>query len=306
VTAFLTEAVEWYVRLHDSTADDATRVGWQAWLGADSRHAEAWARIELLQQQLGQAPAGAVSTLETARRDRRSALKTLALLLGVGVVGWQGYQLSPWSADYVTRIGERRRVALADGTRLELNTDTRVDILFDAGRRLINLQQGEILVETAKDTRPLSVQTAEGRILALGTRFSVRRIDSLTRVEVEAHAVEVHPRLALGPALRVEAGQVLDFSADTMGAPRAAQGSVSAWTQGMLVAVDWRLDDLLAELSRYRSGYLGCAPEVAGMRLSGAFNLNDNEAALASLEDALPVHVRRVTQYWVRIEHRKA
>ncbi|MBD9413516.1 FecR domain-containing protein [Pseudomonas sp. PDM16] len=304
--AVLGEAVDWYVRLHDSSANDNTRANWRAWLAADHRHAEAWARIEVLQRQLGQAPAGSGRTLERARHNRRDALKTLALLLGVGVVGWQGYRVSPWSADYVTRVGQRLQLTLADGSRLDLNTDTRVDIRFDAGQRLILLHHGEILVETAKDSRPLSVQTSAGRVLALGTRFGVREVDGATRVTVEEHAVEIHPLLAEGAVVRVEAGQSRDFSAGSVGELRALETSGSAWTRGMLVAVDWRLDDLLGELSRYRHGYLGCAPEVAAMRLSGAFNLNDGEAALASLQDALPIRVRRMSRYWVRIEPRGA
>lgn len=300
--AVLAKAVDWYVRLHDSAASDTTRADWQAWLAADSRHAEAWARIELLQRQLGQAPVGAASALESARRDRRNALKTLALLLGVGVVGWQGYQVSPWSADYVTQVGQRRQLILADGSLLDLNTDTRVDVRFDAGRRLIQLHQGEILVETAKDARPLSVQTAQGQVLALGTRFSVRQGEGLSQVMVAADAVEVRPALASRQAVRVEAGQGLNFSAQGAGPLRAMPADIQAWTQGMLVAVDWRLDDLLAELSRYRPGYLGCATEIGGMRLSGAFNLDDSESALASLQDALPIHIHRLTRYWVHIE----
>jgi len=302
VKAVLARAVDWYVRLHDSAASDATRADWQVWLAADSRHAEAWARIELLQRQLGQAPAGAASTLESARRDRRNALKTLALLLGVGVIGWQGYQVSPWSADYVTRVGQRRQLILADGSRLDLNTDTRVDVRFDAGRRLIQLHQGEILVETAKDSRPLSVQTAQGQVLALGTRFSVRQGEGLSQVMVAAAAVEVRPALASRQGVRVEAGQGLSFSAHGAGPLQPMPADVQAWTQGMLVAVDWRLDDLLAELSRYRPGYLGCATDIGGLRLSGAFDLDDSEAALASLQDALPIHIRRLTRYWVHIE----
>ncbi|MDH4558905.1 DUF4880 domain-containing protein [Pseudomonas sp. BN417] len=301
--AILIQAVDWYVRLHDSAANDSTRNDWQAWLAADPRHAQAWRRIERLQQRLGEAPARvAATTLEQARHQRRAALKMLAMLLGVGVVGWQGYRASPWHADYATRLGERRQLTLADGSRLDLNTDTRVDIRFDGGQRLIRLHRGEILVETAKDPRPLSVQTEEGHILALGTRFVVRQDDGLTRVTVEAHAVEVRPRLATPQVIRVEAGKALSFSADTAGALRAMAANPSAWTQGMLVAVDWRLQDLLAELSRYRQGYLGCAPEVAELRLSGAFDLDDSDAALANLQDSLPVHVRRLTRYWVRVE----
>ena len=299
--AILADAVDWYVRLHDSHVDDSTRTAWQAWHAADPRHAAAWARLEQLQSRLGNAPSGAAQTLEIARRDRRHAVKALALLLGVGVVGWQGYRASPWHADYSTRVGERRQLTLADGTRLDLNTDSRVDVRFDAGRRLIHLHQGEILVETAKDPRPLSVRTAEGEVLALGTRFSVRQEAGISHVAVTAHAVEVRPTRT-AQVVRIDSGYRLSFSADNAGPLSPLPPGTQAWAQGMLVTVDWRLGDVAHELARYRPGYLGCAGEVAGLRLSGAFNLDDTDVALTSLEDALPVRARRMTRYWVRLE----
>ena len=303
----LAQAVDWYVRLHESTVSEATRSQWQAWLAADPQHAAAWKRIEQLQQRLNQAPSTlASSTLERARHGRRATLKTFALLLGAGVLGWQGYQASPWRADYATRVGQRRSLSLADGSRLVLDTDTRVDVRFDQQQRLILLREGEILVETAKDSRPLSVQSAEGRILALGTRFTVRQGDGVTRVSVEAHAVEVRPRLATAQTVRVDAGHTLSFAADRVGPVQRAPAQASAWTRGLLVAIDWRLQDLLAELSRYRHGYLGCAADVADLRLSGTFLLDDSEAVLANLEASLLVQLRRVTRYWVRVESRTA
>lgn len=301
----LAEAVDWYVRLHDSAANDETRRQWQAWLTADAQHAQAWARIEQLQQRLGMAPAGLTSiTLEQARQQRRTALKMLTLLVGVGAIGWQGYRVSPLSVDYATRVGERRRLTLADGSQLELNTDTRVDVRFDANRRVIHLRQGEILIQTARDSRPLSVQTAEGQILALGTRFNVRQDAHLTRVMVSEHAVEVRPRLAPQLAARVDSGQLLSFSADRYGVPAPMSIDALAWTRGMLVVVDWRLADVIDELARYRPGYLGCDAQVAELRLSGAFNLDDSDAALANLQDSLPIRIRQLTRYWARVEQR--
>lgn len=299
--AILSDAVDWYVRLHDSHVDVATHAAWQAWHGADPRHAAAWARLEQLQARLDNAPSGAARTLASARRDRRHAVKALALLLGVGVVGWQGYRVSPWSADYATRIGERRQLTLADGTRLDLNTDSRVDIRYDASQRLIHLRRGEILVETAKDPRPLSVRTGEGEVLALGTRFSVRQGAGVSQVAVAAHAVQVRPS-GTSQVVRIDSGYGLQFSADAVGPLLPLAPGAQAWAQGMLVSVDWRLGDVVEALARYRPGYLGCAREVAGLRLSGAFNLDDTDIALASLEDALPVRARRLTRYWVRLE----
>jgi transmembrane sensor len=301
--AILAEAVDWYVRLQDSSATEQTHAQWQVWLDADPRHVQGWERVVHLQQRLQQLPAGLSSfSLQRARAQRRSAVKALAVLLGSGMLGWQGYQRSPWSADYRTGVGQRSHLMLADGTRLELNTDSRVDVRFDDKQRRIFLHRGEILVQTAADPRPLSVYTAEGRIFALGTRFTVRQMDELTRVSVEAHAVQIHPRQASVQEMLVQAGQALDFSATGIGPLQLAAPSGSAWIQGMLVVVDWRLAEVLAELSRYRPGYLGCSREVASLRLSGSFDLSNIEAILASLQDALPIRARRLSRYWVRFE----
>ena len=302
----LAEAVDWYIRLHDSGVSDTTLAEWRAWLDADPAHSQAWRRIEQLQERIGQAPSSyAAATIEQARGRRRSAVKMLVLLLGAGVVGWQGYRASPMSADYSTRVGERRQFTLADGSRVTLDTDTRIDVQFDDQQRLIILRHGEVLIETSKDARPLSVQSAEGRIRALGTRFTVRQNEGVTRVSVEAHAVQVYPRLASTEGRRLEEGQMTSFTATEIGPLQPSSAQVSAWTRGLLVAIDWRLEDVLAELSRYRLGYLGCAPEVAELRLSGTFLLDDSEDVLANLADALPVRVRRITRYWVRVESRK-
>ncbi|QLF93323.1 FecR domain-containing protein [Pseudomonas sp. ABC1] len=299
----LGQAVEWHVRLHDSQADATDQAAWQTWLEADPRHAEAWQRLERLQRRMHGVPAElALPALEQAGQRRRSLLKGLALFAGLGTLGWQGYRLSPLSVDHSTAVGQRLSLTLADGSRLELNTETRVNIRFDAGQRLVHLLAGEIFVETAHDPRPFKVQTAQGETLALGTRFSVRQQDGLTRVAVEQHAVEVRPRLAPGQVQRLEAGQQMTFSAERLGTLQAAPDDASAWTRGLLVVIDWRLGDFIEELSRYRPGYLGCAEAVAGLRVSGAFLLDDSDAVLANLQASLPVEVRRFSRYWARIE----
>ena len=308
----LDEAADWLVLWHDQGMTEAECADFERWRARSPAHRQAWARAELLMGRLGDLPRDwAMPVLDRpvrhARPSRRQVVAKLAALLAVAPTAWLGWQWAGeqgWTADVHTATGEQRHLTLADGSRLDLNTDTRVDIRFDAGQRLIHLRHGEILVETAKDSRPLSVQTDQGRILALGTRFVVRQDDGTTRVTVEAHAVEVRPRLATQQVVRIDAGQTVSVAADAVGPLQPAPAQASSWAQGMLVAVDWRLQDVLAELSRYRPGYLGCAPEVADLRLSGAFTLDDSDAVLANLEDSLPVKVRRLTRYWVRLEAR--
>ncbi|PHN61338.1 iron dicitrate transport regulator FecR [Pseudomonas sp. ICMP 8385] len=304
-TAQLQAAVQWYLTLNDADVSPEQHLAWKNWLGADPEHVKAWARIEKLQQQLCGVPRDvALPILSQMGVQRRQGLKML-LVLAAGATVLAGYRLSPYHTDFATRTGERRQVTLPDGSCLELNTDTRVDIAYNAQERLILLRRGEILVTTATDrlpARPLSVETPQGRIRALGTRFDVRLLPGLSSVHVQQHAVEVRPRDTPQHIQRVDEGQALTFGSSQLGNLRPATADSSAWTQGLLVAIDWRLGDFVGELARYRVGYLGCADEVRDLRISGAFRLDDIDGILANLQVSLPVKVRHFSRYWARIE----
>ncbi|MBS7561564.1 FecR domain-containing protein [Pseudomonas sp. RC4D1] len=303
--AHLQAAVDWYLILNDQQVSAAQQQAWQQWLGADAQHARAWARVQRLQQQLRGVPQDiALPVLSEMGIQRRQGLKVLLLMAG-GSALLGGYRLSPYSADFATRTGQRREELLADGTRLHLNTDTRVDVAYSHEERLIFLRQGEIQVTTAADrapARPLLVVTAHGRIRALGTRFDVRLDPAFSRVSVQQHAVEVRLNDDPQHAQRVAEGQSLTFGSGQMGALRVADNAESAWVRGQMVALDWRLADFIRELGRYRPGYLGCADEVAQLRISGAFRLDDIDGVLANLPLSLPVRVRRFSRYWVRVQ----
>lgn len=84
--------------------------------------------------------------------------------------------------------------------------------------------------------------------------------------------------------------------------PPPADGAL--WARGVLAVEDLRLDEFLAELSRYRPGWIRCEPAVAGLRLSGAFMLNDTDAVLDNLARLLPVRVLERTRYWITVAPR--
>ncbi|MFD2642316.1 FecR domain-containing protein [Pseudomonas japonica] len=302
----LERAAHWYVELR-CQPDAATQAAHRQWLDSDPRHRQAWARLDRLQGTFGGvAPQLARSTLAGARAKRREVLKVLSLLLaagGAGGLAWRGGALPNLLADQRTATGERRALALEDGSQVQLNTASAVDIRYSTQLRRIDLLDGEILVETAADARdrPFVVHTAEGSLRALGTRFLVRREGGLTRVGVLEHAVQVHCASSQ-QMLRVDAGQQLAFSAGQLGPLRPLAPQADAWSHGMLVVSDWRLGDFIAELQRYRPGHLGCAERVAGLRISGAFQLADSDIVLDNLSATLPVRIRRFSRFWVRVE----
>ncbi len=300
----LRDAANWYARLGAAPDCPRTQGQWQAWLEQDALHRWAWQRLEALQSELRGMPSGlARQTLAShpQQAGRRTLLKGLVLGIGLSGLAWSGYRQAPrWLADIRTATGERRRVLLTDGTQLILDTASAVDIRFTAEQRLIVLQAGAILLTTGKDPRPLSVRSRHGQMRALGTRFSVRQEDDYTELQVLEHAVAVRNR-ADAEELRVDAGLGLRFDLGPLPVPQPLEANSSEWANGRLVIDNWRLDRALAELQRYRPGLIQCADEVAHLRLSGAYPLDDSDRALAAIAKVLPVRIDQRTRYWTRV-----
>lgn len=305
----LEEAAEWLMRLSEGGLSDHERAAWERWKASSPERDRAWARAQLLQSKLdGLPPALAMSALDRpSHPERRAALGKLALLLAVMPVGWGSWKLAhtqQWTADHRTRVGERREWVLADGSRITLNTDSAIDVLFDSQQRLVHLREGEILVQTAQDaSRPFLVSTGQGRMQALGTRFTVRELNARTHLAVLEGAVKVMlaDNRQVAP-LVVNAGQRMDFSAQTFGSLTPTDRNVGAWTQGMLMADKMRLADFVAELTRYRRGFVRYDPTIAELRISGAFPISDTQRTLNMLVQTYPVLVSgHLNGYWVTL-----
>ena len=239
-------------------------------------------------------------------QQRRAALKLLGLLLVAGGSGYLVQDSQPWRAAFAgqrSATGEIRHLTLSDGSRLDLNSASAVDLLFSASERRIRLIQGEILLTSGHDpSRPLIVETPAGDIQALGTRFAVRELDGGTRVDLYEGALRISPRHA--QALQLNAGERLWFDAGRVSARQVAQVNASSWSEGRLIAERQPLGQFVAELSRYRPGVLRCDEQVAGLLLTGVFPLADSDAVLAALERSLPVRAHAVTRYWVTLKPR--
>ncbi|WP_435782063.1 FecR domain-containing protein [Cellvibrio sp.] len=300
------QAAAWMARM---LADDVSAEDQQAllqWRMADTRHEMVWQKLQQVSNRFSALPntVSSKTLLPSHGVNRRQLLQWASiggLLAGTGWYGNQQQIPQRYLADYRTTTGEVRPVSLQDGSQLYLNTNTAIDVHFDAHERKIILHQGEILLSTGHETprRVFFVETRFGRITALGTRFSVRQLDDRIRVAVQEGDVEIQPANA-NANLRIAAGEQLEFTATLIEQPTQASTN-TAWRDGLLVAEHMRLADFTAELARYRRGLLTCDERVAELKISGVFSLTNTERALANLQRSLPVTVQYRTRYWARL-----
>lgn len=306
--AIVEQAIAWRVRLASGTCAADEMAACQYWRAQHPDNELAWQRLDALGGRFAAIPSGiGHATLDGARHDpqRRRALKALAVLVaagGAGVLATHNTGVQPWLADLRTGVGERRKITLPDGGSLHLNASTSVDIQYTSEQRLIRLYQGEIFVETATDSqrRLFWVNTSQGRLRALGTRFLVRERGELCDLAVYAGAVEVHPGNGSSASV-VNQGWQTRFGVDGVQPPQAVDNERSSWTDGVLVARQMRLADFTEEFDRQRPGVLRCDPAVAELRISGVFPLDDSERALQAVARTLPVKVNYRTRWWVTL-----
>jgi transmembrane sensor len=312
--ASLEQAAQWYVQLNDQHVGEQERQRWQAWLAQSGDHQAAWRYVERVGQrfaalQADHPQAAGLVLRNTARSpiSRRQTVKSLLILASGGLLGWSAWRetslpdaLGRWTADLSTGTGETRESLLSDGSRLWLNALSALNVRFDTTQRLLLLSAGEVLIDTAKDSRrAFLVQTAEGRMRALGTRFSVRQEQQRTLLNVYEGAVEV--RTTAGQVQVVEAGRQLAFTQNHTPPSTEAAAGREAWRRGLLLADNLPLGQLIEELSRYRPGHLACDPAIAGLPVMGSFPLKDTDQALRLLEAALPIRVEKTMDWWVNV-----
>ena len=303
----LDAAIAWQLSL--DSGNPVEREEFAKWHAAHEEHARAWRQLGMLDQRFSVASGPARTALLQSREGIRrrvrklgSGLASVVAVLGLALFAGERYlPIDYWLAEQRTATGEQRTIRLDDGTLINLNTHSAVDVRFDEKQRLVVLQEGEILIETAHgDARPFIVETREGSMRALGTRFLVKREEQGTRLSVLQSAVAAHPQSSPEEQILREGQQML-IRSDGLGPIAALNLGADAWTRGMLVVDNARLEDLVREIGRYRPGHLGVAPEVADLRITGSFPLKDTNLALNALLPTLPVQIEQHTPWWVTV-----
>ena len=321
----IAEAMEWLVLTWSGeetiTAKENLQANISNWRSLHVTHEQAWQYVAKLNGMLAAVPSDlATSSLRSANLagSRRQALQTFALLvLGISAgvsVGPRLYRsdfAQSTLADVSTQLGEISSHTLNDGTELTLNTDSAINIDYNAIYRHVQLVAGELSIKTSADNlastnhpaRPFLVTTHDGHIRPIGTEFTVRRTGEHTLVAVQKGKVIITNKQ--GESLQLNADEAANFTAEAIEKVMVNNLNASAWTKGKLVVEQMRLTDFLTELQRYRRGVIRTEPAVRGLVVSGTFDINNPEHTLTVLEKILPIELSFVSKYWLTIKAQK-
>lgn len=308
------EAALWAARLETGPLSPLQQVQLSDWLEANPDHRWLLSRYRELNALLAeQVPVLMDATEVEAVVDRAAGwqrfrrrllpVMTVAALVVLGLTVWT-FQPDRMA----TSSGERRTVSLEDGSRVELNAETRLEVKFRRGERRVALFQGEALFQVVHDPlRPFVVSSDAGAVRVTGTAFNVReKAAGALVVTVLEGSVQVQPDqgvpipVSFNQQAEVAAGQV-QVRALTLD---QAQNAV-AWRVGQVAFNDVRLDDALRSFAPYHSKKVEVDASVAALRVGGRFSLDDLDGFLAAIEEALPVTVLRGSETTLRVLSRK-
>ena len=298
------QASLWMARLWADDVTEQDKQAFQSWLTASSENEFAWQQLEFLQKKFNSVPQTQMSR-KVLTKPRRGLSRRQVLLLGGISLGTLGLVLSsraeiPSGAEYVTATGEVRTLTLSDGTTLAMNTGTRVYVDFNQQERKLHLMEGEIMVTSSHHLTPFYVSTQQGKVVPIGTRFTVRQQSDSTQVNVYEGEVALHPAGAMMTE-HLLAGEQTQFYADHVERKTYNVAEDALWLDQKVLAQSTPLTEFITDLARYRRGIIKVDSKLASLRLTGVFSTQDTDKTLYNISQVLPIEVHYRTALWVNI-----
>lgn len=293
------EARYWLVRQQSGEMSPEEHAAFEQWLAGDERRRDEFKRVASLWDGMEDFRAQSFPARQAARAYHKPSIfrlptlqfaAALTVILAVTLLFMTGGAEHP-AETYRTAKGKTMAVTLADGSLIELNTDTELRVEYSRTTRTIHLDHGEALFTVADaHSRPFEVIAGSGRILDLSTSFNVHRQKDRVSVAVVEGAVSVTTGRT-GP-IHLSRGDALAYSAhgDFLGLSRLNPETAIAWREGRIRFDQTPLREVMTQLARYHPIHYSFGdPAVGELRISGTFRTDDLELLLDTLEAALPV-----------------
>lgn len=293
------EAAAWFARLGQkrvSTTDVQDFFAWRK----DPDNARAYERVEktwnasraladdpdiaaLTAEALGQAPPQ-VRARHMVSRLWKPLAAGAAALAALALIG-------TWTLNrplsYATAVGEQHTLRLADGSKVILDTNSRVDVRLRADRRSVTLVSGQAFFDVEGDPgRPFVVTAGDTIVTAVGTQFDVRKLGQGARVTLIEGRVDVGTSDTPKPAWSLTPGQQVVTAQRRPEVRKVDASRETSWTTGRLTFAAMPIREAVAEVSRYSNSRIELKDaSLAHIPVSGAFDTGDTEAFIAALSD---------------------
>jgi transmembrane sensor len=305
-------AAQWIIAREEDGWTESDQADFEAWLEESDGNKAAYWRLKHSWREadrivaLGHSRTSGDNMSEPSPRDRGarwwfSIAAAIAAIVAIGYhksVSWREPATAVATKQFATEIGARKVVDLADGSRVELNTRSRLRVAVTDRRREIWLDGGEAYFEVAhRDGLPFIVHAGNRQVTVLGTKFSVRRIGNEVAVAVLEGRVrvdELEGTRSLRSTIIAGGDIALTSEQATLVTARSEQRVENslAWREGMLNFDQMRLSDVAAEFNRYNRRPIIVTDARAGeMRIGGMFPATDPEAFVRLLRDAYGLKV---------------
>lgn len=303
--AVRTRAAAWLERRERGPWNDTDQAALDAWLSQSLSHrtaywrvTDAWDRadrLRALSAPVHETEGAAVKISLPKILAGAAAAIAVVVMTGVMTVN---YLLAPREQTYATAIGDHRTVALADGSRIELNTNTSLRVVMSADRRIITLDRGEAFFEVHHDAQhPFMVMAGDRRVTDVGTKFVIRRDTDRLQVTVVEGRVRLDARdgnAASKPEM-LKQGDVVVAAANSTSLMRETGPQLInalGWRHGVLVFKHTTLEAAAAEFNRYNREQLVIADgSTSRLKIDGTFPANNMKPFIEVAQDVFGLRV---------------
>lgn len=305
--------MDWFLRLKAEPNCPDLAADFQRWLHRSDDHRRAWEYALRTWQLMGEvapvheqlwmdAPRANVIPI-TGRRWRRPVIASVvAIAATLFLVLAAPSLLIRLQADHITATGQNARVALEDGTVIELGGDSAIKTEMTAAGRHVTLLAGEAFFDVAHNpARPFTVEAGGVEVLVVGTAFDVRLAGEETTVELERGVVQVSVGEAREtPDFRLLPGEMAVVNRRDGAVTRNTiqPDQVAAWRSGRIFVKDASIGAVAEQLQRYHSAWIAVPDrKLAGLKVTGLYDLHDPDSALRALVEPYGGRVRAFSTY---------
>ena len=315
LTSVSQQAAHWWVVLHNVDASATEKREFAEWVARAPERVEACLRVarvhaavsradvrwprtsaeDLVRDALASPDDSVVPLRPHVHRKREEERRRPALRWAAGLaastiaaasLGWWLTLSRP--EQFQTKVGEQRSVLLADGSRVTLNTASKIEVRLQADHRVVQLMQGEVLFEVAHDAqRPFDVHAGKVVVRAVGTLFDIDRRatrTAVTVVEGRVAMIAADSRTGNLPVLSAGDRMVVDSAGPGALEHNVNLAEATAWTQHQLVFHHRPLGEVTDEFNRYNVGRIEIrSPSLREQEVTGTFRSNDVASFVAVL-----------------------